>query len=157
MIWGYLDGTMLNKLMVNDESLVLNYVIDLTKSRTVFHSAKGCIVKRFDFEDQCEKEVFDSIPYNHIQVWLELIGNAENARKLRARVDRLAPPTVVDPEFGPEPSQCPTTVLYGASKSAELYADPYYRPALDMWDTGEVSPRDLKIWCLYIERGLYRK
>lgn len=31
------------------------------------------------------------------------------------------------------------------------------RPALDAWDTGEVTPDDLRRWCLTIEKGDYAK
>lgn len=105
----------------------------------------------WQFEETiAEYWVIDAIPYNHIQVWMELIATPENAKKLRARLDRLAPP-VLDPSFGPEPAQCPTTVLYGSAKSNELYTNPRYQRALDMWDTGEITARDLKVWCLAIE------
>lgn len=107
---------------------------------------------RYDYEEECFKPVYNQGMYNHILAWMELIATPENARKLRARVDRLVPPQL-NAEFGPEPPQCPTTVLYGAAKSAKLYADPRYRQAMDMWDTGEVTPRDLKIWCLAIEKA----
>lgn len=88
---------------------------------------------------------------NTVQTWLGLIGTPQRARKLRARVDTLASP-VLDEAFGPEPKQCPTTVLYGAALSQRLYADPKYRPALDAWDTGQVTPSDLRRWCLEIEK-----
>lgn len=88
---------------------------------------------------------------NNIYKWLTLIGTPERARKLRARVDTLSSPPL-DENFGPEPAQCPTTVLFGAEVSRRLYADPYYRPALDAWDTGEVSKSDLRRYCLAVER-----
>lgn len=91
--------------------------------------------------------------YNHVKAWIEIIGTPENARKLRARLDRLVPPPL-DKNYGPEPKQCPSTVLYGAAKSNQLYLDPKYQQALDMWDNGEITSRDLKIWCLAIEKGL---
>lgn len=89
---------------------------------------------------------------NVIQTWLFLIGTPERARKLRARVDTLSSPPY-DENFGQEPPQCPTTVLFGAEISRKLYASPYYRPALDAWDTGEVSKSDLRRYCLHIERN----
>lgn len=91
---------------------------------------------------------------NTIQTWLFLIGTPERARKLRLRVDGLSSP-VLDEAFGPEPNQCPTTVLFGADISRKLYADPSTRPALDAWDTGSVSKADIRRWCLEIEKGKY--
>jgi|ERR1043166_1863856 hypothetical protein len=92
---------------------------------------------------------------NVVQTWLYLIGNPERAKKLRSRVDGLKPP-VLDPEFGPEPKQCPTTILFDAKTSRKLYADPLTRPALDAWDCGLVDKDDLWAWCNYVERGLYQ-
>jgi hypothetical protein len=91
---------------------------------------------------------------NTIQTWLYLIGTPERARKLRLRVDGLKPPPL-DEGFGEEPSQCPTTVLHGAGISRVLYANPDTRPALDAWDTGQVSKSDIRRWCLTIEQGKY--
>ena len=91
---------------------------------------------------------------NVIQTWLYLVGTASRARKLRMRLDGLQSPPL-DPMFGPEPLQCPLTVLYGAETSRAAYADPSLRPALDAWDTGAVSPADLRRWCIEIERGNY--
>ena len=91
---------------------------------------------------------------NVIETWLYLIGTVERARKLRARVDGLSSPPL-DDNFGPEPPQCPTTVLFGSSRSRQLYADPRTRPALDAWDNGTVSKGDLRRWCLEIEKGRY--
>lgn len=91
---------------------------------------------------------------NLVALWLSLIGNPERAKKLRARLDGLKSPEV-DKAFGPEPPQCPTTVLFGAETSRRLYSDPRYRPALDAWDTGEVSKSDLRRYCLWIEKGQY--
>lgn len=93
--------------------------------------------------------------YNHIDVWLFLIGTPANARRLRARVDGLKPPPL-DPSFGPEPRQCPLTVLYGAEVSRQCYADPRLRPALDLWDNEYVTAADLRRWCSEIERGKYK-
>jgi len=91
---------------------------------------------------------------NIVQSWLQLIGTPERAKKLRARLDSLKSPEL-DPAFGVEPPQCPTTVLFGAEASRRLYSDPEYRPALDAWDTEEVSKGDLRRYCLWIERGDY--
>lgn len=91
---------------------------------------------------------------NTIQVWLFLIGIPERARKLRLRVDGLVSPPE-DELFGPEPVQCPTTVLFGAETSRNLYANPSIRPALDAWDTGAVSKADIRRWCMEVEKGRY--
>lgn len=88
---------------------------------------------------------------NIIQTWLFLIKTPTQAKKLRLRLDTLkAPP--LDEAFGPEPKQCPTTVLFGIKESQRLYANPAIRPALDAWDQGYVTPSDLRRWCLEIER-----
>jgi len=71
----------------------------------------------------------------------------ENAVKLRRRTDSLREPPL-DPAFGPEPKQCPSTVILGSVASAKLYANPRYRPALDAWDQGRVTPADLRRWSL---------
>ena len=92
---------------------------------------------------------------NIVATWLALIGTPERAKKLRARLDSLNPPKDLDPNFGQEPCQCPTTVLFGAETSRKLYTDKDYRPSLDAWDTGEVSKGDLRRYCLWIEKGLY--
>lgn len=92
---------------------------------------------------------------NVISTWLFLIGTPDRARKLRMRIDGLIPPPL-DELFGPEPVQCPTTVLFGAEISRSLYASPSTRPALDAWDTGAVSKADIRRWCLEIEKGRYK-
>lgn len=91
---------------------------------------------------------------NIVKAWLSLIGTPDRARKLRGRLDSLTSPSL-DKAFGPEPAQCPTTVLFGAEVSRKLYADPDFRSALDAWDTGEVSKSDLRRYCLCIEKSQY--
>lgn len=91
---------------------------------------------------------------NYVAGWLFLIGTPERARKLRSRVDTLKPPPL-DPLFGPEPRQCPLTVLFGAEVSRKAYLNASLRPALDAWDSGYVEASDLRRWCLNIERGEY--
>src|SRR5258708_38561846 len=91
---------------------------------------------------------------NLVATWLKLIGTPERARKLRSRIDGLTSPEL-DKSFGPEPPQCPTTVLFGAEASRRLYSDPEDRAALDAWDTGEVSRGDLRRYCLWVERGKF--
>lgn len=92
---------------------------------------------------------------NIVMTWLYLIGTSERARKLRLRVDGLVSPPL-DELFGPEPLQCPTTVLYGAQTSRRLYLDSRTRPALDAWDTGEVSKADIRRWCIVVEKEQYK-
>ena len=91
---------------------------------------------------------------NNVATWLWLIGNKNNAIRLRARLTSLKSPPL-DQLFGPEPLQCPLTVLYGAEVSRQVYANGDLRPALDAWDTGEITPDDLRRWCLSIEKGEY--
>lgn len=90
---------------------------------------------------------------NVIATWLRLIGTPERAKKLRLRLDTLSSPPL-DPAIGPEPIQCPTTVLFGAKASQSLYANPDIRPALDAWDMGHVSKNDMRRYCLAVERGI---
>jgi hypothetical protein len=92
--------------------------------------------------------------FNNTATWLYLIGTKRNAEILRARLTGLKSPPL-DPMFGPEPLQCPLTVLYGAEVSRQAYANPDLRSALDAWDNGSVSPDDLRRWCLTIEKGEY--
>lgn len=107
--------------------------------------------------DACDPKIEHRVgdkPVNYSSLWLELIGTATKAKKLRPRLATLKPP-VLDPEFGPEAAQCPTTVLFGYGESRKLYANPRYRPALDAWDNGMVSVEDLTTWCYWVERGNY--
>ena len=91
---------------------------------------------------------------NIVAAWLYMVGTPERARKLRARLDGLKPPPL-DPLFGPEPRQCPLTVIYGAETSRIASLTAGLRPALDAWDSGYVTTADLRRWCLEIERGRY--
>ena len=91
---------------------------------------------------------------NTVQTWLYLIGTPERARKLRARVDGLSSPPVEE-NFGKEAPQCPTTVLFGGKHSQRLYANPTIRPALDAWDSEQITKGDLRRYCLEIEKGRY--
>lgn len=91
---------------------------------------------------------------NIVAAWLFMVGTPQNARKLRQRLDGLKPPPL-DQMFGPEPRQCPLTVLYGAEVSRRCYLNAKLRPALDAWDSGYVTTDDLRRWCLEIERGRY--
>lgn len=91
---------------------------------------------------------------NLYSTWLFLIGSAVNAKRLRLRLEGLKPPPL-DQLFGPEPKQCPLTVIYGAEVSRKAYADPLLRPALDSWDSGYLDITDLRRLCLEIETGRY--
>jgi hypothetical protein len=104
----------------------------------------------------CEPNVYVETKYspNVVRLWLYLISTKANATKLRARLSSLKSPPL-DTLFGPEPLQCPLTVLYGAEVSRQVYANDVYRPALDAWDNGTVTPDDLRRWCLVIENGGY--
>jgi hypothetical protein len=93
---------------------------------------------------------------NIIQTWLYLIGTPERAKKLHLRVDGLISPPL-DEMYGPEPVQCPTTVIFGADISRKLYTrNPDARKAMDAWDMGSVSKSDIRRWCMLIEDGKYR-
>jgi len=70
---------------------------------------------------------------NVIQLWLELIGTPEKARKL------------LQPWQGD-----PAVVLLGARQAELAYANPHFRPALDSWDCGLTTRRDLKIWAEWV-------
>jgi hypothetical protein len=81
-----------------------------------------------------------SRPHNLVSLWLELIGTAERAERLLG---------------SPAASGCPSALLFGTEHSHKLYADPRYRPALDAWDTGRVTRRDMLAWAEYIKAGSY--
>lgn len=91
---------------------------------------------------------------NVVAIWLYLISTPANATRLRARLTSLKSPPL-DTLFGPEPLQCPLTVIYGAEVSRQVYANAALRPALDAWDNGSVTSDDLRRWCLTIEKGEY--
>lgn len=88
---------------------------------------------------------------NIVQTWLDLIGTAENATRLKLRLEKGLRKPDLDPLFGPEPLPCPLSLLYGSRFSRSAYADPNLRPALDAWDTGEITPSDMRKWCLALE------
>ena len=71
---------------------------------------------------------------NVVQIWLTIIGTPERAQRL------LSEPW----------SSCPSVLLEGQEGSYQMYTDPLYRPALDAWDTGMVTRRDILCWAEYI-------
>lgn len=81
---------------------------------------------------------------NVVALWLELIGTQERARMLQAEYSR------------PTPWQgCPSVVLFGQEGSYAVYAQPRYRAALDAWDTGHVTRRDVLCWAAHVASGQY--
>jgi hypothetical protein len=93
---------------------------------------------------------------NTVQTWLYLIGTRERANRLYRQVDLL---TVPEPrENEPDPptaKRCPTTILFGKEIANALYVDRRVRPALDAWDTGQITAADIKGFCTWIQRGYY--
>lgn len=75
---------------------------------------------------------------NIVQRWLELIGTPTRAALL------------LKPWSGD-----PAIVLLGSRGAERAYASPYYRPALDSWDCGLTTRRDLTIWARHIADGKY--
>lgn len=75
---------------------------------------------------------------NVVARWLELIG-------FPARANSLLVPWQGDP----------AVVLLGLRQAELAYANPSYRPALDSWDCGLTTRRDLKIWSEHIAAGHY--
>jgi hypothetical protein len=77
---------------------------------------------------------------NVVQAWLELIGTPERAKQL-----------LEEPNW----RECPSRQLFGAELSHRLYANPRYTSALDAWDTGMVTRRDILQWAAYVAGGTY--
>ena len=75
---------------------------------------------------------------NVVALWLEIIGTPERAARLLASY-----------ETAPWPG-CPSVLLDGQAGSDSLYANPRYRPALDAWDTGYVTRRDVLCWAAHV-------
>lgn len=92
---------------------------------------------------------------NTIATWLYLIGTPDRARNLRARLGSLRTPEL-DPDYGPEPRECPTRLLFGTKISQTIYASRRFQSALDAWDTGEIDEGDVRRWCFWIEGGNYK-
>lgn len=90
---------------------------------------------------------------NTIATWLYLIGTRERAIYLRKHFAELGEQHVMAED---EPANDPTRLLFGSRLNEVLYADPAFRPALDAWDTGEVSAEDIRLLALWIERGNYK-
>jgi hypothetical protein len=80
---------------------------------------------------------------NVVQAWLELIGTPQRANVLLGAANSPWP-------------ECPSQVLLGERVSQTAYANPRYRPALDAWDTGLVTRRDVLGWAKYVASGAYK-
>lgn len=74
-----------------------------------------------------------------VQAWLEMIGTPERARRLLGN-------WTGDPE----------EVLLGKRQAELAYAYAPYRQALDNWDIGHTTRRDLVIWAKYVASGKYK-
>lgn len=75
---------------------------------------------------------------NVVALWLELIDSPDRALRLLAAYN------------GPTAWRgCPSAALYSQEESYRLYANPRFRPALDAWDTGLVTRRDILCWAKY--------
>lgn len=75
---------------------------------------------------------------NTIALWLELLGRPERAA-------RLLRPWQGDP----------CVALIGQRNTDIAYAQGHYRPALDSWDCGLTTRRDLVIWAKHVAEGAY--
>lgn len=82
--------------------------------------------------------------WNIYLAWLEIIGTADRARKLLKNLHLLKPP--VDGE----PPLCPTVILDGPVGMSHWYSRPMWREALDAWDQGIVTKRELITYCKQI-------
>ena len=80
---------------------------------------------------------------NVIQQWLEIIGTPQRAARLLEAANSVW--------LG-----CPSELLFGERGSQVAYANPRYRAALDAWDTGLVTRRDILGWAKYIAAGNYK-
>lgn len=104
---------------------------------------------------------------NPYQGWLYLIGTPQRARKLWSILPKLGEARkvnelILDHDGMPalylmqrEPAMCPTVALFGVKEAAKLYADARLRPALDAYDTGEITKADLRRCCTEIINGRY--
>lgn len=79
---------------------------------------------------------------NVVQAWLELIGTPERAKKLQEAYTRNW-------------SDCPSRALFGGH-GFQVYTNPRYTAALDAWDTGRVTRRDILQWAAHVASGTYR-
>lgn len=80
---------------------------------------------------------------NVIQAWLELIGTPARANTLLGAANSAW-------------TGCPSEILFGERGSQCAYANPRYRAALDAWDTGLVTRRDVLGWAKYVATGNYK-
>jgi len=76
---------------------------------------------------------------NHVKAWLFLIGNKDRARRL------------LSCDFTNEDV---IEVMFGESQVA-VYNDSRFKEAIDKYDTGFITERDLKIWAKCIIKGEY--
>jgi hypothetical protein len=79
---------------------------------------------------------------NIVQAWLELIGTPDRAARLQAAMANGW-------------HECPSRALYG-NHAYNLYVNPRYTRALDAWDTGLVTRRDVLQWAAHVASGTYR-
>lgn len=77
--------------------------------------------------------------YNVIAKWLEIIGTQERAQRL------------LQPWSGD-----PAEVLLGERQAQLAYAYAPYRAALDSWDTGHTTRKDLVLWAKHVVSGQYK-
>ena len=82
----------------------------------------------------------DMTKYNYVQQWMMILGE-------RSRAERLV---LVAPT-----QECPTVWLFGQDGSDRLYALGMHA-ALDAWDTGKVSQREIKAWARMVLEGRYQ-
>jgi hypothetical protein len=80
---------------------------------------------------------------NVVQAWLEMIGTVERAQRLQAA-------------FAGTWTGCPSAAMFGQAGSEILYANPRYRAALDSWDTGLTTRRDIMCWAEHVASGAYK-
>lgn len=103
-------------------------------------------------------------PFNRWSAWLYLIGTPARAKKLLRLLPRIAEPQLdIHGESLQsltysvmEPAICPTRIMFGEHESHRLYANPELRPALDAWDTGLITKRDIFTLCNHVASGKYR-
>lgn len=78
--------------------------------------------------------------FNYVQQWMMILGARDRAERLAS----VAPT-----------QECPTVWLFGQDGSDALYAAGFHA-ALDAWDTGKVSQREIKAWARWVLEGRYQ-